>query len=88
MKYPIAVCALAALAVAGCATQGDNYAAKPECKVAPITTASATGKAKPVDPLSQRRAEMDLASSDYRFRQLNRNGGMNNNIEEALRDCY
>ena len=80
---------LATLAAAGCATPGDNVqVAKAECKIAPITTASIAGvKPRPVDPLDQRWAEMQLASSDYRFQQLQRRGLVNNNIEEALRDC-
>jgi hypothetical protein len=89
MKKLLIVSALAALGVAGCATQGDNQYAKADCKVAPITTASvAGGRTRPVDSLRQRDAEMQLATSGYRMRQLNRNGMVNNNIEEALHDCY
>ena len=73
---------------AGCATTENTQVAQAECKVAPITTASIAGaRPKRVDPLDQRWAEMQLASSDYRFRQLQRHGAFNNNIEEALRDC-
>lgn len=81
---------LAAIAItAGCATTNDNMQlAQADCKVAPVTTASiAGGKPRRVDPLDQRWAEMQLASSDYRFRQLHRYGAFNSNIEEALRDC-
>jgi hypothetical protein len=89
MKKLLIVSALAALAVAGCATQGDNQYAKADCKVAPITTASATGgRTRPVDSLRQREAEMQLATSDYRRSQLNRNGMVNNNVEEVLHNCY
>jgi hypothetical protein len=42
---------------------------------------------RPIDPLDQRLAEMQLASSDYRFDQLHRRGMFNNNVEDALRDC-
>ena len=87
MRVFLIVSAAAALAAAGCATQGDTYA-KADCKVAPITTASATGKARPVDSLERRAAEMDLATSQYRRDQLARNGYVGNNVEEALRDCY
>src|SRR5258708_39969778 len=66
-------CALpfaAILALAGCAATGDNQVAQADCKVAPITTASVTGRARPVDPLAQRQAEADLRTSDYGRRQL------------------
>jgi|CXWL01.1.fsa_nt_gi ABC-type glycerol-3-phosphate transport system substrate-binding protein len=78
----------AALLAAGCATTDSVQVAQaPDCKVVPITTYSATGKAKPVERIRQREAEMDLARTDYRFQQLARNGVFNNNVEEALRDC-
>jgi hypothetical protein len=87
MKCTLAVSVLAALALAGCASQ-DAQVAKADCKVAPITTASVAGRPPPADRLSQRMAQSDLATSGYRQRQLERNGLMNNNVEEALRDCY
>ena len=69
MKTLIALSALAALA--GCATTDNTYLAQNECKVAPITTMSATGvrKSQP-DSLDQRYAEMQLGTSDYRYRNL------------------
>jgi hypothetical protein len=79
----------AALLAAGCASDPVVVAQK-DCKVAPITTSSAvyTGKSKTApDSLRQREAQMDLATSQYRFAQLQRNGLFNNNVEEALRDC-
>jgi hypothetical protein len=85
MNRPLALCVLAVLA-AGCATQGEQVA-QADCKIAPITTASATGRAKPVSPLEQRYAQMQLASSDFRMRQLAERGLMNNNVEDALREC-
>jgi hypothetical protein len=85
-----ALCALAALMLAGCAsdgTSGDQYA-QADCKLYPATTASSTGVHPPkADSLQQRAAEADLASSGYRFRNLQRNGMAYNNIEEAIRDC-
>ena len=87
MKALIPLGALAALA--GCATTGENtYLAQNECKVAPITTSSVTGvrKTQP-DSLDQRWAEMQLATSDYRYRNLRQNGYNMNNVEDALRDC-
>ena len=81
---------IAALAAAGCATLNDPNAqvAAADCKIAPITTASATGvRPRPADRLEQRYAEMQLASTDYRQRQLNQPLGAFNTTEEALRDC-
>jgi hypothetical protein len=90
MRNLLIISALASLAIAGCATQGDAQYAKADCKVAQITTASATGvrSPPPVDSLRQREAEMQLSASDYRRSQLARNGMANNNVEDLLRDCY
>ena len=76
-----------ALALAGCATEGDTQLAQAECKVYPITTASVTGNKPQVDSIRQRAAEADLGTSGYRFRNLARNGPAGNNIEDILRDC-
>jgi hypothetical protein len=89
MKIPACLCAVS-LVLAGCATQGDANVAQAECKVAPITTASLSpygGKAKPVSPLEQRYAEMQLASTQYRRDNLARNGLAPNLVEDALRSC-
>ena len=84
----IAVLSILALAAAGCATQGDTRVAQADCKVVPITTASAAGRApKRLAPIEQRYAEMQLANSEYRRRQLQERGLIDNNIEQALRDC-
>lgn len=73
---------------AGCATQGDTRIAAADCRVYPVTTASAAGvRAPKVDRLEQRYAEMQLATSDYRFRNLRQNGYNMNNVEDSLRDC-
>jgi hypothetical protein len=86
MKALVAVSALAMLA-AGCATtEGDAYA-QADCKVAPIVTSSYAGKPKPVSSIEQRYAEMQLANTPYRRQQLAQHGMMNNNVEDALRDC-
>ena len=84
MKALIALSGLVLLAA--CATSGEQLAAV-ECKVYPITTASVAGRKPKVDSLEQRLAEMQLAASDYRMRNLRRNGYNMNNIEDALRDC-
>ena len=72
--------------VAACATPGEQLAAV-DCKVYPITTASAAGGKPRVNSLEQRHAEMQLATSDYRMRNLRLNGYNMNNVEDALRDC-
>ena len=85
-----ALFALSVLALAGCATPGetDTRMASADCKVMPITTASTSGRAaKNVSGIEQRWAEMQLASTDYRQRQLQERGMFDNNIEQALRDC-
>jgi hypothetical protein len=85
MKTILAVSALALLA-AGCATPSDQVA-QADCKVAPITTASAAGRGRTPSSIEQRDAEMQLASSEYRMRLLRERGLANNNVEDALRDC-
>jgi len=87
MKSSLALCILAALGLAGCATQGDTRVAQADCKVYPLVTTSATGiTRKEVSPLEQRQAEGWLGTSNYRRQQLARNPA-NNNVEEMLRDC-
>lgn len=77
-----------ALAASGCATSGDAQVAAADCRVVPITTASATGRApRTLSPIEQRAAEMDLAGSEYRQRQLRERGLQDNTVEDALRDC-
>ncbi|MGZ5041714.1 MAG: hypothetical protein ACXWG1_02245 [Usitatibacter sp.] len=85
-----AISAIAALALAGCATTdgANEHYAQADCKIYPVTTASATGvRAPKADSMEQRAAEADLAGSGYRFRNLQRNGMAYNNVEELLRDC-
>lgn len=77
----------AILALAGCATEGDQKVAQADCKVYPATTTSSTGKKPNVSPIEQRYAEMQLASTDYRMRNLRERGYDGNNVEDALRDC-
>lgn len=77
-----------ALAAAGCATSGDTRVADADCKVVPITTAGATGRApRGLSPIEQRAAEMDLARTEYRQRQLRERGLIDNTVEQASRDC-
>jgi hypothetical protein len=87
MKTLFALPVLAGLALAGCATEGNTQLAQADCKVYPITTASATGNKPEVDSIRQRAAEADLATSSYRFRNLQRTGPVNNNVEDLLRNC-
>ena len=53
----------------------------------PATTTSVAGRKPNVSPLEQRYAEMQLATSEYRMRQLRERGMAMNNVEDALRDC-
>jgi hypothetical protein len=83
-----ALFALLGWVLAGCASPGDTQVAAADCKVVPITTASAAGRApRNVSPIEQRWAEMQLAGTDYRRRQLQERGMIDNNVEQALRDC-
>lgn len=76
------------VAAAGCASPGDTRMAAADCKVVPVTTASAAGRApRNLSPIEQRYAEMQLANSEYRRRQLQERGLIDNNVEQALRDC-
>ena len=84
MKALIALSSLAFLAA--CATPGEQVAAV-DCKIYPVTTASVAGGKPKVNSLEQRHAEMQLATSDYRMRNLRQNGYNMNNVEDALRDC-
>jgi uncharacterized protein with LGFP repeats len=87
MKMFTAVAAGAVLA-AGCATTEPTQVAQAECKIVPITTASAAGRApRNISSLEQRHAEMQLATSQYRMAQLQSQGMAFNNVEDALRDC-
>jgi len=89
MRYLAVLVALSAAACASMPSPEEAAVARSDCKVAPLTTASAAGgRPRRVDPLDQRWAEMQLASSDYRLRRLQQPlGAVNNNIEDALRDC-
>lgn len=87
MKTLFAV-TFAALAAAGCAS-GPQHLAQAECKIAPARSGIAiqSSRAKPADPLDAAYARAALANSGYRHSQLAQNGGMDNTIEQALRDC-
>jgi hypothetical protein len=89
MKTILMLCATALLAGA-CATT-ETQVAQAECKLQRPTTATyaATGRStRPSDRLDQRYAEMQLAASDYRLRELATRGmGPTNTVEQALRDC-
>ena len=87
----ILILSAAALLAGACATTTDTQVAQADCKVQRPTTATyaATGRStRPADPLDQRYAQMQLAASDFRLRELaNRGMGPTNTVEEALRDC-
>jgi len=89
MRSLLLVSTFAAVALTGCAGYGDTQYTKADCKVYPITTYSATGtRPSRVDSLAQKDAEMQLATTGYRRERLAQQGLVNNNVEEALRDCY
>jgi hypothetical protein len=77
----------AALALAACSTTEEARYARNDCRVGPVVTTgpSATGR---VSHLDQRYAEMQLATSDYRFRNLQRDPSYaTNNVEQGLAGC-
>jgi hypothetical protein len=84
----ILIATAAALALSGCATNEPMQVAQAECKIHPVTTTSVTDTRKPqTEETRQRMAEMELATSSYRFRNLQQNAYNMNNVEDALRDC-
>ncbi len=79
---------VAALAAAGCATTADyDQYAQNDCKVAPVVT-TGPGASERVSHLDQRYAEMQLATSDFRLRALQRNPAYATDIlEQSLQGC-
>jgi hypothetical protein len=88
LKTAIAA-SFAAVFVAACAStpQSAGQLAAADCKVQPIATASIGARSRESSSLDQRYAEMQLATSDYRQRQLHSGLGQTGTVEEALRDC-
>ncbi|HEX6633594.1 MAG TPA: hypothetical protein VF038_06475 [Usitatibacter sp.] len=85
MKKLVAL-SISALALAACATEGDTQVAQADCRVAPVVTADSSLRKDRVTDLDRRYAEMQLATSDYRLRNLQRNPGQSN-LEDALDGC-
>ena len=86
MKILFALSA-SALVLAACATQPEETrVAQADCRVAPIVTADSSLRKGRVTDLDRRYAEMQLATSDYRLRNLQRNPGQSN-LEDALEGC-
>ncbi|HSN19458.1 MAG TPA: hypothetical protein VLS49_02200 [Usitatibacter sp.] len=87
MKILLALSA-SALAISACATTDDSRQyAENDCKVAPVVT-TGPGASSRVSHLDQRYAEMQLATSDFRLRELQRNPGYPmNNLEQSLEGC-
>ena len=84
----LAALSLTALAACACATTGysDQYAQN-DCKVAPVVTTGSAASSRVTD-LDRRYAEMQLATSEYRLRNLQRNPAYaTNNLEQSLQDC-
>jgi len=90
MKTVLSLAAVTLLAAA-CATTGNDQYAQADCKVAPITTRSVTGvdgHLGTYNELDQRYAQMQLATSEYRRQLYAKQGLSNNNVEDALKNCY
>lgn len=89
MTWILAFATVAGIFLAGCASVPEaDKTASVECKIQPYQTATITdGKKREVSPLERRYAEMQLASSDYRMKQLRSGLGQTGAIEEVLRDC-
>jgi len=85
MKIVLAL-GLAAFGLAACATESDTQLAQSDCRVAPVVTADSSLRRDRVTDLDRRYAEMQLATSDYRLRNLQRTPA-GNNLEDALADC-
>lgn len=85
---PLAM-AFAAVTLAGCAALPDASTSTqpvPECRIAPVTTASiAGGKAKAVDKMDQIRAVNEFARFESSTRNLS--PAMQVQFEELLREC-
>ena len=86
MKILLALSA-SALVLGACATTENPQYAQNDCKVSPVVTTGPNARAR-VSPLDQRYAEMQLATSDYRLRELQRNPAYSqNNLEQSLNGC-
>ena len=85
----LCLASLAGLVFAGCATveEPERVAAAPECKVYPLDPTSASGARRDLPEIDQQAATARLATSELRWRMLNRPFGQTGLIEEALRDC-
>lgn len=86
----LAALSVSAAVLCACADTGNAQYAQNDCKVAPVvtTTDSSLRKDQRTTDLDKRYAEMQLATSDYRMRQLQRNPAYSqNNIEQSLADC-
>ena len=81
--------AFATVFLAGCATAPEtDKIASADCKIQPLQTATTTyGKKRDISEIEQRDAENQLASTDYRTRQLRTPLGQTGSVEQALRDC-
>ena len=86
---PVSGIVLAAALLGGCATADPpQQVAAADCKIQPLQTATTTyGKKREVTEIERREAEMQLASSQYRLRQLQSGFGPASPLEDAIRDC-
>jgi hypothetical protein len=86
----ILILAGAGLLAAACATTENAQYAQADCKIAPITTRNVAGgdHLGTYNNLDQRYAEMQLGTSEYRRQLYAKQGMSNNNVEDALKNCY
>lgn len=99
MKKTLGLVIAVATLVGGCAATGKpetastsvepQKVAQADCKIylRESATAVSSGPAPANDALDRQHAASRLATSDLRWRALNRPFGSMNVIEEALRDC-
>jgi len=86
----LAALSVSAAVLCACADTGETQYAQNDCKVAPVvtTTDSSLRKDQQITDLDRRYAQMQLSTSDYRMRELQRNPAYSqNNIEQSLNDC-
>jgi hypothetical protein len=90
MKSIAAIACMATVALAGCATTGTESASYDQgCKLGPVTYSSTTGlgKQKPVSSLDQAYAQMQLGTSDLRYRELVTRAPVMSNTESVMQGC-
>lgn len=93
MNKLMIVSPILALLLAGCTSEPQRVASSAPCKVAPIEefgSISSFGgpRARPLKPLDQEYAQMQLRSTPFYRRELDRRGYADNTLADSVRDCY